>query len=637
MAQSAPPRAPKTDGRSVLPFPARAAANRSAKPWDLVDELTARGALDGQTALTARRAAQRIGIEADEVLAHRRAVSTAELTEARAAVTGLKAIDLEAHPPDKALIHALGPARALQLCVLPWRRAGRATIIVAPSRGAFEAARADLETAFGAPRLALAGRAEIIASIRRDHDKALITRAEARVAPVDSSRTLHIKHWPDVSLIALAVLFFGLCAAPQAIFASLLAWALLTLLATLAVKAMAAFATLRAGRRDTDPPFQGMGLETLPKITILVALYRETDIAAHLIACLRRLNYPRERLEVLLVTESDDITTQDTLARTDLPHWIRQISVPIGHVKTKPRALNFALDQCAGEIVGVYDAEDAPEPDQLLRVAAHFKAADAEVACLQGRLDFYNPRKNWLARCFTLEYAAWFRVVLPGLAKLRLPVPLGGTTLFFRAAALHALGGWDAHNVTEDADLGLRLTRRGYRTELIDTVTYEEANCRLWPWVRQRSRWIKGYAITYAVHMRRPRALLRDLGLWGFLGMQVLFLGTLSQFLLAPLLISFWAAALGFDHGLVGLMGRDAAVSMTGLFISAELLNLAVLVLGLTRTSHRGLWVWAPTLMAYFPLGTIAAYKALYELFGRPFYWDKTSHGISKDAKAENA
>jgi cellulose synthase/poly-beta-1,6-N-acetylglucosamine synthase-like glycosyltransferase len=97
-------------------------------------------------------------------------------------------------------------------------------------------------------------------------------------------------------------------------------------------------------------------------------------------------------------------------------------------------------------------------------------------------------------------------------------LPLGGTTLFFRRHILEELGGWDAHNVTEDADLGVRLARKGYKTELVSTVTYEEANCKAWPWVKQRSRWLKGFLITYFVHMRRPRRLLSDLGLRRFFG-----------------------------------------------------------------------------------------------------------------------
>ena len=187
----------------------------------------------------------------------------------------------------------------------------------------------------------------------------------------------------------------------------------------------------------------------------------------------------------MLVLEQHDTVTRDTIARTELPSWISVIEVPSANrLTTKPRALNYALDFCRGSIIGVWDAEDAPEPDQIEKVVTSFQDAPESVACLQGVLDYYNPKTNWISRCFTIEYATWWRMILPGVAQLGLVIPLGGTTLFFRRNILEKLCGWDAHNVTEDADLGIRLARHGYVTELIPTVTFEEANCRAWPWVK---------------------------------------------------------------------------------------------------------------------------------------------------------
>jgi cellulose synthase/poly-beta-1,6-N-acetylglucosamine synthase-like glycosyltransferase len=405
---------------------------------------------------------------------------------------------------------------------------------------------------------------------------------------------------------------------------ALSAWAVVTLAALSALKG----AALLAGLRGDGPPPASMPLATPPMVSLLVPLYREAAVATRLVRRLERLDYPRDRLEVLLVAEADDAVTQAALARADLPVWMRLVAAPPGRVRTKPRALNLALDLCRGAIVGVYDAEDAPAPDQLRRVVARFAARPPEVACLQGVLDFYNPRRSWLSRCFTLEYAGWFRVILPGLARLGLPVPLGGTTLFFRRAALEALGGWDAHNVTEDADLGIRLARRGLRTELVPTVTEEEATCRPLPWVRQRSRWIKGYMMTWAVHMRRPAQLWRDLGPAGFLGFQTLFLGTLSQALLAPVLWSFWLVALGAGHPVAAALPGGVLSGMMGLFLACELLNLAVALAGLRRRGGGVGALWCLTLPLYFPLAVLAAYKALWELARSPFYWDKTAHGL---------
>jgi len=310
------------------------------------------------------------------------------------------------------------------------------------------------------------------------------------------------------------------------------------------------------------------------------------------------------------------------------------VTVPHGPLQTKPRALNHALNVARGEIVGVYDAEDAPEPDQIHRVVRHFANNGPELACVQGRLDFYNPRRNWMSRCFTVEYATWFRLVLPGLVRLGLVVPLGGTTLFFRRTTLESLGGWDAHNVTEDADLGLRLARAGYRTDLLDTVTEEEATCRPWPWVRQRSRWIKGYAITWAVHMRSPGRLWRELGAARFLAVQVMFLGSVTQFLLAPVLWSFWLLAFGLPHPLDGVLVPWAVVALTVVFLGSEAVNVAVGMAAVSTRRHRGLRRWVPSLHFYYPLATLAACKALWELVACPFYWDKTPHGVADTADA---
>uniref|UniRef100_A0AAN0MGW8 Glycosyltransferase n=1 Tax=Yoonia rhodophyticola TaxID=3137370 RepID=A0AAN0MGW8_9RHOB len=193
---------------------------------------------------------------------------------------------------------------------------------------------------------------------------------------------------------------------------------------------------------------------------------------------------------------------------------------------------------------------------------------------------------------------------------------------------MEVLGGWDAHNVTEDADLGVRLARHGYRTELIRTVTEEEANGRAWPWVKQRSRWLKGYAITYGVHMRHPRKLWQDLGAWRFFGVQLLFLGTLSQFVLAPVLWTFWLLPFGFSHPLSDMVAPWAFWALGGLFITSEIVGFAAATVGVRKAGKGWLIKWALTLQFYFPLAALAAYKGLYELATKPFYWDKTAHGV---------
>ena len=211
------------------------------------------------------------------------------------------------------------------------------------------------------------------------------------------------------------------------------------------------------------------------------------------------------------VVEADDHDTRRALARLDLGPPFEIITAPPSGPRTKPKALNVALPFARGSFTVVYDAEDVPEPDQLRRAFATFMAADDRLACVQAALTIDNTTDNWLARMFTADYAGQFDAFLPGLAALRLPFPLGGSSNHFRTAVLRQVGGWDPYNVTEDADLGIRLYRLGYRSAALSSATYEEAPARFLPWLKQRTRWYKGWMQTWLVHMRRPVRLMREL------------------------------------------------------------------------------------------------------------------------------
>lgn len=571
----------------------------------------------------------RMDIRLGDLLIARGEARTEAVLAALGRQHGAGRADLAAYPPDPRLIDVLGPARCLRDGILPWQRIGGATLIASSRPERFAAEERNLPAELTPAIMVLCTEAELQEAVAQRRGPALARAAETRVAARESCRFWY-GAGPRAFVFALfAALALAVLFAPLTTLAILtiwtVGWMVIGTLLKAAAAGMQAVATYQARRH---PPGDLPEIARLPTVSILVPLFRETEIAPRLIARLARLDYPRALLDICLVTEEGDTATRAMLEATHLPPWMRSLTVPEGKLKTKPRALNYALEFCRGSIVGIYDAEDAPAPDQLRRMVAHFHSCGPKVACLQGALDFYNARANWLSRCFTAEYAAWFRVILPGFARLGLPVPLGGTTLFFRRAALESLGGWDAHNVTEDADLGLRLARHGYRTEFLHSVTEEEANCSAWPWVRQRSRWLKGYAMTWSTHMRHPLRLWRQLGGWGTFGMQVLFLGTLSQFALAPLLWSFWALPMGLGHPLQAVFPPAGFTALFVLFIGAECINLAIGVMGLSRAGKRGLIPWLPTLHLYFPLASLASYKALWEMAVRPFYWDKTRHGL---------
>lgn len=558
-----------------------------------------------------------------DILLARGLIGEAALQDAQARHWRAGFADLAAYPPDPELVDQLGTDFCLREGLLPLRRTHKGLVVATAHPEEFARHRPGLIARFGPVTMALATPEQIEAALLRLRGPELDRAALLRVPEPESCRNWGKPAHVRGCRALMAGLLLATLLLPGAMLWTATLWALLTLVLATAMKTAAIFASLR----HAPPEGPALREAELPVISILVPMHDESDIAARLVRRLSRLDYPRELLEILLVVEEADRPTRTALQRAILPAWMRIVTVPDGPLKTKPRAMNHALTLCRGTVIGVYDAEDAPEPDQLRRIARRFQNRPPEVACLQGKLDFYNPRSNWLSRCFTMEYAAWFRIILPGLERMGWPIPLGGTTVFFRRAALERVGAWDAFNVTEDADLGMRLARHGFRTELVETTTFEEANCRPLPWIRQRSRWLKGYFVTYAVHMRRPGLLLRQLGWWRFLGFQVFFLTTLSQYVLAPVLWSFWIVPFGLSHPVAAALPPLLHHALVGTFLFTEALLIALTLTALRLTPNRLSPLWAPVLHFYFPLGALASYKALWELIHRPFWWDKTRHG----------
>jgi cellulose synthase/poly-beta-1,6-N-acetylglucosamine synthase-like glycosyltransferase len=607
---------------AVIALPDRATAPPLSQAEGLAQALQCAGLVSPHDMVEALRLHKARGGRLADILLARGLVAEPALFACLAEVWQAACLTAHSPPPDPRLIDDFGAVNCLALHLLPCQRVGGSTLVATAHPEDFHRHRARLETVFGPVLMLLAPRAVIEAALLDARGARLARLAETRVAAGDSCRSYRAEALRlPLALMAL-VAVVGLLLWPAWAMLAVVVLALVSGLAFTGLKIAALIGALRPPAEPAAPL-----IARLPIVSVMVALYRESNIAPRLVKRLGKLDYPQELLDVLLVVEAEDVMTRAALDRADLPGWMRVVVVPDGSVKTKPRALNFALDHCRGSIVGVYDAEDAPEPDQIRKVVDRFHARGPDLACLQGRLDFYNPRVNWFSRCFTIEYAAWFRLLLPGIARLGLAVPLGGTTLFFRRAVLESLGRWDAHNVTEDADLGMRIARRGYRTELLDTTTFEEANCRPRSWVKQRSRWIKGFMMTWITHMRDPVLLWSELGPRKFLGFQLLLAGSVLHALLAPVLWTFWALPLGLPHPVAAILPPAGLQALIVCFFAIELSLIVFGIAGLARTRHRLSPLWVPTMILYYPLATLAAYKAAWEMLVQPFYWDKTSHG----------
>ncbi len=376
--------------------------------------------------------------------------------------------------------------------------------------------------------------------------------------------------------------------------------------------------------------------DTLPAYSIIVAIYNEAESVPALADALMRLDYPRERLDIKIVVEREDIRTRLALDLMDLKTPFEVVIAPALGPRTKPKALNAALPFVRGRYVAIYDAEDRPDPAQLRVALAAFEAGDPDLACVQARLTIDNTADSWLTRLFTAEYAGLFDVFLPGLAAFRMPLPLGGTSNHFHTATLRALGGWDPYNVTEDADLGIRLARAGLRTGVIQSTTYEEAPARLVAWTRQRTRWFKGYLQTWAVHMRDPAALWRELGPGGFFVFQMVVGGAVLAALVHGVFVGVLAGQLAsglFWSAKTEMFDVMFATIYVTTLTTGYALSALLGVIGLSRRGLLGSAWYLVLLPFYWLLLSVAAWRAVFQLVRQPYRWEKTAHGLARTSR----
>jgi cellulose synthase/poly-beta-1,6-N-acetylglucosamine synthase-like glycosyltransferase len=588
------------------------------------------GTLDVTHALEEQR---RSGGRLGEILVASGAVTTEAVTVALARQRGIGLLGPSDEPGADLSAEDARAYRAVVLEGAP-SDGGRVPVAVADARGATIDA---LETILGRPveprlcdDVALD---ELLRQVYAEADAVEVTGVLRDHAPELSASTTGLSR--DQSLlasVAITALLVGVVLDPG-------------LTAVILVTLSTAFFFLATGFRlyaarqgcrphaTIDPPPEALAAideRTLPVYTILLPLYKEKPSTVRaLLAALHAMDYPKHKLEALLLTEDDDDQTRASIEQVGRPPWMRILTLPPGIPRTKPRAMGIGLRHARGTLVTVYDAEDKPDPLQLKKAVLAFAQAGPSVACLQAKLGYYNARQNVLTRWFTLEYDAWFNIFLPGLHRIGAPIPLGGTSNHFRRDALDRCRGWDPYNVTEDADLGLRLARLGLHTAMLESTTEEEANCRVGNWVRQRSRWSKGYMQTLLVHTRRPITLVRELGVVPTTVFLFTIGGAVLTALIAPI---FWALLVLWIHSQPAWV---ADLFPGPVFYAASLClilgNFLLVMLGLGAAVSRGHDDLAPYALltpVYWLLMSVATYMALVELFVRPYHWHKTEHGL---------
>ena len=639
--------------------------NAPASPRPRLGELLlSRGLITHEQLAQARADQVATGGALGRHLILRGAVTRRGLYTALAEQWGIPVVDLISEPPQP---EALAPVHSREVIArgwIPWRRDGdRLTVAtsVPPSEQIIEEARRES----GCARVDLVATTDwdITFAVQQAYREELrfgATEGFADRIPERSARS-GLRGWQQhlpsavVVLIVLCGIFW-----PKATVAVVFALANLVFVMSVLFKVVSAAVgpiaqrrrirwehALRRERRARGLPVgpEPLSDDELPMYTILVPAYHEANVVPKVLANLANLDYPASKLEVLLLLEEDDVETIAAAKAVQPPEFVRILVVPRGEPQTKPRACNYGLFFASGEYVVIFDAEDRPDADELRRAVDAFRRDDFEheqhggrrIACVQGALNYFNADYNVLTRMFAIEYAHWFDMMLPGMDGMKLPIPLGGTSNHFRTDVLRQVGAWDPFNVTEDADLGLRLDAVGYRTSVITATTWEEATSSIPAWVRQRTRWIKGYMMTAAVNLRNPLSWLRQNRLRGVVTMVGLILGTPLAFLAYPLALLFTLVTLvGATVGTLDIPRWLVEAGWWNMLAS----NVAMIIVSGIAATRRYSWrigVFAIFNPVYWLLHSVSAWRAAWQILRDPFTWEKTPHGLTGDYESDAA
>ena len=569
-------------------------------------------------------------------------VSALHVYQLLATQMDLPFINLYRSPPARHLLRSADIEDYLRYRFVPWRKDERGVLYVATSDVSV-GMRNWLQQRYGVHVvLVMTSPRDIVRAVERHFSGHIARLAKTKLhhqSPHYSA--LRQRRYVVSALLCCAIVMVWLVVFASMFGGSAMVWALwignVSYLAAISYKVVLLYHGAKALREFEFTPSVALDEALLPHYSVLVPLYREAQSVPSLIASLSSLDYPKSKLDIKLIIEYEDKETLQAVISAQPSSMFELVIVPAMQPRTKPKACNYALTFVRGEFVVIFDAEDRPEPDQLKRAVSAFARMPEDVACLQARLGYYNRDENLLTRWFSLEYGMLFGLLLGGLSRLRMPLPLGGTSNHFRTSLLRQVGEWDAYNVTEDADLGIRLAARGYRTCMLNSWTWEEAPTDVAVWLRQRSRWIKGYLQTWAVHMRHPVRLYRNIGFLSFFGFQLFFALSSFVYFFAPWLwgIAFWqCVVLGkADFSSLGCV-MAGSVFVGGFLVQwfgAEVTLLNV------RWCYAGGWKMLLALL-FFPLygvlHSLASIKAVWQFIRKPYYWEKTPHGVCRKLRA---
>lgn len=595
--------------------------------------LTTSGLITNDQLQAAMLEHSRTGDPLGDILVAHEAIPEDVLVAALSELYQMQRVGLSDFEPDVEVARRLPEPLAQSLQAIPVA-ATADLVLLAVARPLDSEQAAAVEEALGSPfRQLLANRTELDQLIQRVHSAhyaeiSTVSLLEQR--PEDSAHIVFSGGQKALGIgVAIAVVVCAVIWPMQTMIGLVAACSLLYLLVS-AYKFQLTFRALGHHLETdvTDEEIANLDERYLPKYTILVPLYKEAGIVRRLVDGLNNLDYPRTRLDVKLLCEEDDVETVETIRSLQLPPHFHLVVVPDSLPKTKPKACNYGLQLATGDFCVIYDAEDRPDPDQLKKAYLAFQRVEGNVACVQAKLNYFNQDQNLLTAWFANEYSMHFELILPAMGASGSPIPLGGTSNHFITSVLRDLGAWDPFNVTEDADLGIRLHREGFRTAMIDSTTLEEANSQVPNWIRQRSRWIKGYLQTWLVHMRNPGALLRETGVRGFTSFN-LTMASAFVLLLNPIFWTLTTLYVLTEWGLIReLFPGFVFYAASAMLFVGNFIFIYLNVAGSLQRGEFGITRTALLSPLYWGLMSWAAWKGAIQLFTNPFYWEKTTHGL---------
>jgi cellulose synthase/poly-beta-1,6-N-acetylglucosamine synthase-like glycosyltransferase len=614
----------------------------SSQSLAFADLLLDSGLITGEQLGLARAAKERTGSHIDEVLITLGMISTDELRSVMARAWGLPVVDLATTQRDEPLIRRWSGQMMIAENWMPVRRDPDGVLRVATARVPDAERRAHIEEVIGEP-------ARFVVATSWDIRNLLLTVFRQAIA--DEAANELFRQNPGISA---RVVFsrgqkIGFIALAAIGVVSLILWPVPTVITILTIVSLAFLGStvfkflvaMRGAKYDivervTREQVEALTDAELPTYTVLVPVFKEANIVPQLVGNLGKIDYPADKLEVLVLIEEEDHLTRDAYLGSNPPPNFHIVTIPKGTPQTKPRACNVGLFFASGEYLVIFDAEDAPDPDQLKKCVVAFRRGGPKTVCVQAALNYFNADENALTRMFTLEYNYWFDYMLAGLDAADLPIPLGGTSNHFRTQALVELGGWDPYNVTEDADLGIRASAMGYRVGVVNSTTMEEANTSIPNFIRQRSRWIKGYMQTSLVHARRPLALIREIGFRRFASFALLIAGTPITFLgVIPLyVLTVFTIVIPTEWLSPFFPVWLLWITLVNFIIG----NSAMVYLSMMGPYKRGtfdLILWSLLNPVYWILHSLASYKALWQLLFKPHYWEKTEHGLTNQTHGD--